>query len=150
MADSAAFSVAADRVCTEVFVFDAGDLLGRLEALPDDGSAGDYGDVLIPDLVADGRAFEHRMHGYWRDIGTIGAYHRAHMELVADEPPLRLDDPAWPLLTGSITGGPAHVMSVPRSTARCSGRVRWSPAPCTTAWSDAEPLWRPERSCVRA
>ena len=100
-----------DRVCTEVFVFDAGDLLGRLDALPDDGSAGDYGDVLIPDLVADGRAFEHRMHGYWRDIGTIGAYHRAHMELVADEPPLRVDDPAWPLITGSITGGPAHVMS---------------------------------------
>ena len=97
-----------DRVCTEVFVFDAGDLLGRLEALPDDGSAGDYGDVLIPDLVAEGRAFEHRMHGYWRDIGTIGAYHRAHMELVADEPPLRLDDPAWPLITGSITGGPSR------------------------------------------
>ena len=49
------------------------------------------------------------MRGYWRDVGTINMYHRAHMELVGDNPPLRLDDPTWPLLTGSIVGGPARV-----------------------------------------
>ena len=26
------------------------------------------------------------------------------MDLVGDDPPLRLDDPAWPLLTGSLIG----------------------------------------------
>jgi glucose-1-phosphate adenylyltransferase len=31
------------------------------------------------------------------------------MELVSDDPPLRLDDPAWPLLTGALIGGPAHI-----------------------------------------
>ena len=31
------------------------------------------------------------------------------MDLVGDDPPLRLDDPAWPLLTGSLVGGPARV-----------------------------------------
>ena len=98
-----------DRVCTEVFVFDAGHLLAQLEVLPDDGSAGDYGDALLPAFVAAGGVVEHRHDGYWRDVGTIAAYHRAHMELVADDPPLRLDDPDWPLLTGSIIGGPARV-----------------------------------------
>ncbi len=98
-----------DRVCTEVFVFDAGHLLAQLEAMPDDGSAGDYGDTLLPAFVAAGGVVEHRHDGYWRDVGTIGAYHRAHMELVADDPPLRLDDPGWPLLTGSIIGGPARI-----------------------------------------
>ena len=99
-----------DRICTEVFAFDAPELLTRLETLADAGSsAGDYGDRLVPELVADGGVAEHRLEGYWRDVGTINAYHLAHMELLDDEPPLRLDDPAWPLLTGSIVGGPARV-----------------------------------------
>ncbi len=93
-------------MCSEVFVC-AGHLLAQLEVLADDGSAGDYGDALLPAFVADGGVVEHRHDGYWRDVGTIAAYHRAHMELVADDPPLRLDDPDWPLLTGSIIGGPA-------------------------------------------
>ena len=63
----------------------------------------------MPAFVAAGGVVEHRHDGYWRDVGTIAAYHRAHMELVADDPPLRLDDPDWPLLTGSIIGGPARV-----------------------------------------
>jgi glucose-1-phosphate adenylyltransferase len=100
-----------DRVCCEVFVFDAGHLLAQLERLPEDGSAGDYGDALLPAFVSDRGVVEHRHDGYWRDVGTIGAYHRAHMELVADDPPLRLDDPDWPLLTGSVIGGPARVAS---------------------------------------
>lgn len=98
-----------DRVCTEVFAFDGPELLARLAALAGEDSAGDYGDRLIPELVADGGAVEHNLQGYWRDVGTINAYHRSHMELVGENPPLRLDDPTWPLLTGSIVGGPARV-----------------------------------------
>jgi glucose-1-phosphate adenylyltransferase len=98
-----------DRVCTEVFVYEAAELLARLDGLADQDSAGDYGDELVPGFVADGGAVEHRLDGYWRDVGTIGAYHRAHLELVGEDPPLRLDDPNWPLLTGSIVGGPARV-----------------------------------------
>ncbi|MET0324542.1 MAG: sugar phosphate nucleotidyltransferase, partial [Ilumatobacteraceae bacterium] len=98
-----------DRVCTEVFVFDGPELLTRLAVLADEESAGDYGDRLVPDVIADGGVIEHRLGGYWRDVGTINSYHRAHMELVGEHPPLPLDDPAWPLLTGSIVGGPARV-----------------------------------------
>jgi ADP-glucose pyrophosphorylase len=129
-----------DRVCTEVFVFDAADLLGRLEALPDDGSAGDYGDALIPDLVADGRAFEHRLHGYWRDIGTIGAYHR-HCASTTRH---------GPSSPGRSRAAPLTSCRVQRFGARCSVRVRWLPEQCTTAWWGAAPSWKPERSFVRA
>ncbi len=106
-----------DRVCTEVFCFDGPALLARLERMAvddaDGASAGDYGDVLLPELVADPAAVlvEHLLVGYWRDVGTIGAYHRAHMELLGDDVPLSLDDPAWPFLTGSVIGGPARVGS---------------------------------------
>jgi glucose-1-phosphate adenylyltransferase len=83
--------------------------LTRLSELAELESAGDYGDQLIPELVTAGEAVEHHLRGYWRDVGTIDAYHRAHMELIGDDPLLRLDDPAWPLLTGSIIGGPARI-----------------------------------------
>ena len=96
-------------MCTKCSSSTPGTLLAELKALPDDGSAGDYGRALLPAFIATGDVVEHRHDGYWRDVGTIGAYHRAHMELVADDPPLRLDDPRWPLLTGSIIGGPARV-----------------------------------------
>ena len=123
-----------DRICTEVFVFDGPTLTARLEALADaEGSAGDYGDALVPDLVAEGAAVEHRLHGYWRDVGTIAAFHRAHMELTDDDPPMDIDDPAWPFLTGAIASGPAHVAdgaTVARSLlspgVRVHGRVEGS------------------------
>ena len=101
---------AGDRICTEVFAFDGPDLVARLAALAGaEGSAGDYGDSLVPDLVAEGRAFDHHLDGYWRDLGTIAAFHQAHMELTGDDPAVELDDPDWPFLTGSIAGGPARV-----------------------------------------
>ena len=45
---------------------------------------------------------EHRFTGFWRDVGTVDAYWSAHMELLADPPPIDLDDPAWPFLTRAI------------------------------------------------
>ena len=77
-----------DRICTEIFAYDWPTLLRPPRRPSRRGSAGDYGDVLVPDLVADGGVVEHRLQGYWRDIGTIDAYHRAHMELLAEQPPL--------------------------------------------------------------
>ena len=45
---------------------------------------------------------EHRFDGFWRDVGTIDAYWSAHMELLAEPPPIDLDDPGWPILTRAI------------------------------------------------
>ncbi len=89
-------------VSNEVFVFTPTVLLDLVEELA--GKAGDdglqdLGNELLPALVQDGGAREHRFDGYWRDVGTIPAYHNAHMELLADEPPVDLDDPSWPVLT---------------------------------------------------
>jgi glucose-1-phosphate adenylyltransferase len=93
---------AGDLVTNEVFVFDPGPTLELLEQIADDqGEEGlaDLGEELLPRLVADGRAREHRFDGYWRDLGTVEAYHAAHMDLVADEPPFDPGDAAWPLRT---------------------------------------------------
>jgi glucose-1-phosphate adenylyltransferase len=89
-------------VANEVFVFTPSVLLSTLEELEDaagDEGLEDLGHELLPRLVDAGGAREHRLHGYWRDVGTITAYWEAHHELLTDDPPIDLDDPAWPMLT---------------------------------------------------
>lgn len=95
-----------DLVTNEVFVFDPEPTLALLDELPHDG---DLGDDLLPRLVTEGKAREHRLDGYWRDLGTVDAYWQAHMELVADDPPFDPGDPEWPLRTQGGTSPAAMV-----------------------------------------
>ena len=86
----------------EVFVFTPAPTLDRLEALAADaGEDGldDLGSQLLPDQTRDGLARAHRLEGYWRDVGTIPAYWEAHRDFLSSEPPIDLDDPAWPVHT---------------------------------------------------
>lgn len=77
------------RVATQVFAFATGRLLGTLEELAaGDGELKDFGHGLLPGMVEAGEAVEHRMDGYWRDVGTVSAYWRAHMDLLDPERPL--------------------------------------------------------------
>lgn len=101
-----------DLVCNEVFVFDPTPTLDLLEDLARDaGEDGlqDLGHALLPALVAQGGAREHRFDGYWRDVGTLEAYHASHMDLLGEDPLFRLDDPSWPLLTRGGRRAPARL-----------------------------------------
>lgn len=100
---------ASDLVTNEVFVFDPEPTLALLEELAEDSELADLGDDLLPRLVAEGRAREHRLEGYWRDLGTVEAYWGAHMELVGDDPPFDPGDPDWPLQTLGGTSSAAMV-----------------------------------------
>jgi glucose-1-phosphate adenylyltransferase len=91
---------ATSTVSNEVFVFSPRELLDRLDALAKESDElEDLGNALLPGLVEDGRVRAHRFDGYWRDVGTIDAFHSAHMEQLEHPPPIDLDDPAWPVLT---------------------------------------------------
>ena len=91
---------ATNTISNEVFVFTPDAVLDRLDALSDEAEElEDLGHQLLPQMVADGRARAHRFGGYWRDVGTIDAFHAAHMEQLEHPPPIDLDDPEWPVLT---------------------------------------------------
>jgi glucose-1-phosphate adenylyltransferase len=95
---------------TEVFAYAPDALLGTLGRLTEQGEAlGDYGDVLVPTLIADGdvRALHHE--GHWRDLGTPEAYLDAQLELLRPRPPMRLDDPTWPILSPAVARTPARI-----------------------------------------
>ena len=104
-------------VTTEVFVYTASVLLDTLEQLVEqkqqregpDATLQDFGHELIPQLVQNGRAHAFRLDGYWRDVGTIEAYWQGHMDLLTEEPPINLDEEAWPILTYGVQRMPARI-----------------------------------------
>src|SRR3954451_6442230 len=77
----------------------------------DEGSVHDMGGNIVPMLVSNGVAHVYdfadnhvpgatdRDRGYWRDVGTLDAYHDAHMDLVSVHPVFNLYNRAWPILT---------------------------------------------------
>jgi glucose-1-phosphate adenylyltransferase len=112
-----------DLVTTEVFAYNARKLLDTLDQLTaqkkeqeDNAEAAleDFGHELIPRLVEEGRAYSYLLEGYWRDVGTIESYWQSHMDLLASEPPLDLDEKEWPILTYGVQRMPAHIYASAR------------------------------------
>ncbi|MFM8559672.1 MAG: sugar phosphate nucleotidyltransferase, partial [bacterium] len=56
-------------------------------------------DVIGPQVAAGQRVYAHEFDGYWEDVGTIGSYYRANLELLRPHPRLVLHDMRWPILT---------------------------------------------------
>ncbi|MDF2441118.1 MAG: glucose-phosphate adenylyltransferase, partial [Abditibacteriota bacterium] len=110
---------ASDIATTEVFVYTQSTLMAVLDELidgakteadnPEDAALEDFGHELLPALVERGRAYAFPLDGYWRDAGTIESYFAAHMDLLQNESPLRLDNPQWPILTRDTQRLPARI-----------------------------------------
>ena len=84
----------------------------------------DFGRTIIPELFPYAGVFAYDFltnevpgakpqeeQGYWRDVGTIGAYWQAHMDLLGAAPLFDLDNPQWPILTAAYGGPAAHVIT---------------------------------------
>ena len=101
-----------DVVATEVFIFSVEALRRAVRDLVpagEDGSQlGDYGETIIPHLVEHAQVNEFRMEGYWRDVGTIDAYFRAHMELI-EGTGIDLHRRDWPLLSNFHEAPPVRI-----------------------------------------
>jgi glucose-1-phosphate adenylyltransferase len=83
----------------------------------DPNSSHDFGNDLIPGIVAAGRARAHRFDdscvrdpgapAYWKDVGTVDAYWQANIDLTNFIPELNLWDNDWPIWTYSEMTPPA-------------------------------------------
>jgi glucose-1-phosphate adenylyltransferase len=101
-----------DVIATGVVAFEPRELIARLAGLRrdrgGDGPLGDIGERLLPGIADSGDAVELRHTGYWRDVGTVAEYWRAHMDLLV-RPPFDLDDPAWPISTRQLRHAAARL-----------------------------------------
>ncbi|CAF0695933.1 glucose-1-phosphate adenylyltransferase [Candidatus Methylacidithermus pantelleriae] len=76
------------------------------------GIESDFGSHIIPSLIRTHRVFAFLHRGYWEDIGTIGAFYKAHMELCQSQPPFDFFDATYPIYT--------HCRHLPSSTITCA------------------------------
>jgi glucose-1-phosphate adenylyltransferase len=77
-----------------------------IEDAENPASSHDFGKDILPRILSKYRVFAYNFRdenkketSYWRDVGTIDAYHEANMDLVSVSPVLNLYDPSWPLNT---------------------------------------------------
>ncbi len=85
----------------------------------DDNSSKDFGKDVLPRALRDGyhlHAYDFfknpipgadRPNTYWKDVGTLDAYHEASMELISINPEFDLYNPEWPLRTVNADSPPA-------------------------------------------
>ncbi|MDR2895867.1 MAG: glucose-1-phosphate adenylyltransferase [Propionibacteriaceae bacterium] len=94
------------------YIFTTKDFVEMLTAdAHDTSSHHDMGGNIIPAFVESGMAGVYdftsndmpgstlKDRNYWRDVGTIDAYHEAHMDLVSIEPEFNLYNRQWPIWT---------------------------------------------------
>ena len=69
----------------------------------------DFGHHVIPKCIQKSRVVPYFFEGYWEDIGTLKAFHQAHMDLLGDNPKFKFWDPIFPIYTNPRFLPPAHV-----------------------------------------
>lgn len=69
----------------------------------------DFGKEIFPASIRTRRVQVHLFDGYWEDIGTIGAYFQANLELGRPEPPFVFSAPEMPIYTRARFLPPARI-----------------------------------------
>ena len=70
----------------------------------------DFGKDIIPTLLGDEkRLFAYRFKGYWKDVGTLGSYWQANMELIDIIPEFNLYEEFWKIYTNSAILPPQYI-----------------------------------------
>ena len=97
------------------YIFNAKQLVEALRADGEDPSSRhDMGGNIIPWFTEQGQSQvydfkDNKVPGatekdinYWRDVGTIDAFHEAHMDLVSVDPEFNLYNSQWPIFTDQV------------------------------------------------
>lgn len=93
-----------------VYVFNKDVLVEQLQSDADMGenSSHDFGKDIIPRIFQTHRVFGYQYQSYWRDVGTIESYWTAHMDLLAPNPSLNLEEAELKLRTAGAIMPPAR------------------------------------------
>ncbi len=77
-----------------------------------EGSSNDFGKNIIPNMLAAGeKMMAYPFVGYWKDVGTISSLWEANMDLLGENPVLKLTDESWRIYSRHEAHAPQFVGS---------------------------------------
>ena len=92
-----------------IYIFSWKALKEALVALKDEPGC-DFGKHIIPYCHEKGeRLFAYEYNGYWKDVGTLGSYWQANMELIDIIPEFNLYEEFWKIYTRTDTIPPQYI-----------------------------------------
>ena len=108
------------------YLFEPGALVNVLKKVMEEGLEPDFGKTIVPMMVDDPsyRVCAYDFHrnevpdikayeepAYWRDVGTLGAYWAAHMDLLGVAPRFDLNNRMWPIHSQAYHRASPRVLS---------------------------------------
>ncbi len=103
--DTTAFGLTAEEAAARPYLASMGIYLFDREVLDDvlqhDQEQTDFGKHMIPQAIQERRVFAFGFRGYWADIGTVGAFYEANLDLTRPHPRFEMFDEESPLYTHS-------------------------------------------------
>lgn len=101
--DTTSLGLDAEQAASRPFLASMGIYVFKYERLAqllkEDQSRLDFGREVIPAAIKSGPVQAFMFDGYWEDIGTIGAFYKANLDMTSKIPPFNLFDAEAPLFT---------------------------------------------------
>ena len=94
-----------------IYIFTTKTLIEYLEVdEADPNSSNDFGKNVIPNLLRNGeRLFAYSFEGYWRDVGTIASLWESNMDLIGDDPVLKMNDKSFRIYSRNMARPPQYL-----------------------------------------
>ena len=91
-----------------IYIFTTETLIEYLEVdEADPNSSNDFGKNVIPNLLHNGeKLYAYNFEGYWRDVGTIASLWESNMDLVGDDPVLKMNDKSFRIYSRNMARPP--------------------------------------------
>lgn len=71
----------------------------------------DFAQDVVPHFISsDCGVYAYEYEGYWRDVGTVESYWKAHMDLLDADNELNLHDYSWPIFSKTPNLPPHHIL----------------------------------------
>ena len=94
-----------------IYIFTASTLIEYLEVdEADPNSSNDFGKNIIPNLLHNGeKLYAYNFEGYWRDVGTIASLWESNMDLIGDDPVLKMNDKSFRIYSRNMARPPQFI-----------------------------------------
>ena len=94
-----------------IYIFNKDKLQSYLEAdEADPMSSNDFGKNVIPAMLGAGeKMYAYEFDGYWKDVGTISSLWEANMDMLGNDPQLKLNDEGWRIFSRHYSQPPQHI-----------------------------------------